>query len=483
MSKLGLSWLAKGSVIYGLGSMLQRFMGLVLLPFFTSVLTPQDFGVIALTSLLAVSMSGLFSLGTSNSLGILYFRETDSNRRPAIIWSNLILLTLNGTFWCFVTYIFAPMISTLIFQSERFTDVIRIAFLGSVLSAIADPWLGYLRMEKKAGLYILITISGSIFSTGLLVWFVVLNGMGVFGFFLANTLSQGIILSLNWLMIGRKMPFHLDPSLFLSLIKIGFPSIFGVFAFLLIDYSDRLMIERLMSLDALGIYSVGYSFAMLMSLVVGAFGTAWPPFFMSYLNKQDEARIIFGKVLTYYLIIFGSLVVIFFSIAKPIVLIFTAYPFYEAYLVIGLVAFGYMLKGCYLIMLPGIYFAEKLYKQSVLEWIAAISNICLNIWLIPLLGILGAALATFVSYLLLPVFAWLVARSYLTVEYEWKRLVKISILVCAASSFLYFLSALSDINLISMILANVTITCLVIGLGYRVLITSSERAQLLRRFR
>ena len=92
MIKNAINRLAKGSLIYGIGSMLQRFMGILLLPFFTRVLTPEDYGAISLVSLVGVAMSGLLTLGTGNSLGLLYFREKDISKRPTIIWTNLVLM-------------------------------------------------------------------------------------------------------------------------------------------------------------------------------------------------------------------------------------------------------------------------------------------------------------------------------------------------------------------------------------------------------
>jgi O-antigen/teichoic acid export membrane protein len=478
MLKIALTRLAKGSLIYGIGGMLQRFMGLLLLPFFTRALTPQDYGVVALVSLVGVAMSGLFTLGTGNSMGVLYYRELDITKRPTIIWTNVLLLTVNGVFWYSLVFLSAPMLSALMFQSDRYADLIRLALLGSVFSTIADPWLAYLRMEEKARRYVVITLISSLLSIGLSIWFVLVQGIGVKGVILAGTLAQGIMLGINWLMIGQKLPFQIDSGLFRPLVRIGFPSIFGLFAFLLIDYADRQMIERIVSLDALGIYSVGYSFGMVMSIAMGAFATAWPPFFMSYLNKPDEARVVFSRVLTYYSISFGILVILFFAAAKPIVLLMTAPAFHEAHLVVGLVAAGIMLKGCYLIMLPGIYFAEKLYMQSAVEWVAAIANIGLNLWLIPLFGIVGAALATFISYLTLPIFAWLVARHYLKIDYKWKRLVKILLAVLSASAFLYFLSDHLIVSLTSTILINTSILLLFLIVTYFLLMTTYERQRI-----
>jgi len=477
MLKTAITKLAKSSIVYGIGGMLQRFMGLLLLPFFTRALTPADYGVVALISLIGVAMSGLFTLGTGNSMGVIYFRELDIARRPTIIWTNTLLMAVNSLFWYTVLFLAAPVLSELMFQSDRFADLIRLALLGSVLSTIADPWLAYLRMEEKAKRYVVLTLISSILSIVLSIWFVVVQRIGVTGVFLASTLTQGIMLLVNWLVIGRQLHCKIDATLYRPLVRIGFPGIFGLFAFLLIDYADRQMIERMVSLDALGVYSVGYSFGMVMSIAVGSFATAWPPFFMSYLNKRNEARTIFARVLTYYLIGFGCLIVLFFFMAKPVVLLMTAPAFHDAYLVVGLVAAAHMLKGCYLIVLPGIYFAEKLHKQSAVEWTAAIVNIGLNFWLIPIYGIVGAALATFISYLTLPVLAWTVARHYLAVDYEWNRVASISILVLTASGLLFWLSATLDTFLLLTMVVNTAVLFGFFGAAYRLLLTASEREQ------
>lgn len=478
MLKTAITRLAKGSIVYGIGGMLQRFMGLLLLPFFTQVLTPADYGVVALISLVGVAMSGLFTLGTGNSMGVIYYRELDLARRPTIIWANTLLMAANGLFWYAVLFLAATTLSELMFQTDRYADLIRLALLGSVLSTIADPWLAYLRMEEKAKRYVVLTLISSLLSIGLSIWFVLVQRIGVTGVLMAGTLTQGIMLLVNWMVIGRKLHFKIDISLFCPLVRIGFPGIFGLFAFLLIDYADRQMIERMVSLDALGVYSVGYSFGMVMSIAMGAFATAWPPFFMSYLNKRDEARTIFSRVLTYYLIGFGGLIVLFFFVAKPVVLLMTAPAFHEAYLVVGLVAAAYMLKGSYLIVLPGIYFAEKLHKQSAVEWVAAIVNIGLNLWLIPIYGIVGAAIATCISYLTLPVLAWAVARHLLVVDYEWNRIAWASVSVLIASGLLYWLSVNLDAGLLLTVVVNTVVLFGFFGVAYRLLLTASEREQM-----
>ncbi len=479
MIKAAISRLAKGSLVYGLGGMLQRFIGLLLLPLFTRELSPAEYGVVALISLLGIALAGLFSLGTGNSMGVIYFREPADGRRAAVIWSTFVLLALNSTFIYGAAYLAAPRLSTWMFQTAEYQELIRLGLLSTLFATLAEPWLAYLRMEERALRYVSVTLAVSLVTAGLYVWLLLVEHRGVAGFLEAGVLGQATLLLLGWLAAGRKLSPRIDPALFGPLVRIGFPSIWGLFAFMLIDYADRQMIERFLGLDALGIYSVGYSFGMVMIVAVGAFSSAWPPFFMSYVNRQHEAPSVFSRVMTYYVLGFGGLVLLFFLGARPLVHFLAAAAFHDAHLVVGLVAAAYALKGCYLIALPGIYFANKLVFQSAIEWIAAICNIGLNLWLLPRHGIVGGALATFLSYLCLPVLAHLVSRQYLAIGYEWRRIVPglgMVVLFCALGAWTSSATALGMTGL------SIINFMLLVGFAVvtgRFLITKSERAWLI----
>lgn len=481
MIKTALLRLGKNSVIYGISGSLHKVMGLLLLPFFTRVLTPEDYGVVALITFVVVAMSGLLTLGTGNSMGLLYFREQEMAKRPVLIWSNSLLMAVNGFFWYTLIFLLAPTLSGWMFQTDRYGDLIRLALLSSIFTTIADPWLAYLRMEEKAMRYVAITFISAILTITLSVWLVLVLQIGVLGLILAGTLAQGIMLLVIWVFIGRKLNFGIDMRLFMPLVRIGFPSVFGLFAWLFIGFVDRQMIERMLGLTELGVYSIGYNFGMVMTVAMGAFATAWPPFYMSYIHKQVEARVIFARVLTYYLIGFGSLVVLFFFMAKPIVLLMTAPAFHEAFWVIGLVAAGYALKGAYLIVLPGISFAEKLYKQSIVLWVVAFVNVGLNFILIPMSGIFGAAIATFLSFVLLFVLIGVVSQKYLQISFEWERIALISISVFVFSGLLFYFSVTIG-DAVTMLVVNAFTLLGFIVFGYGVLIKETERRYIAKRF-
>lgn len=416
-----LSRLTKGSIIYGVGGVLQRFLSLLLLPFFTRVLTPEEYGAVAIIGLLSVAFVGLFNLGTGNSMGVLYFERDSAADRNRIVSTTALLLAVNCLFIFTLLFFSAPSISFFVFGSNEYANLIRIALASTVTSTIMEPFYAHLRFQDKALKFVLLTATGALIGAALSVVFVLGVQWGVTGLLLAALLAQLVSAVLVAVFVARRVVAPIDKTIFLPLIRIGFPSIFGILAFLVIDYMDRYMLQRMINLNAVGIYSVGYNMALAIMVAISAFSTAWPPFYISFLRRQNDAIILFGKILKYYLIIFGFITLLFFIIAKPLTVLL-APQFETSYQVIGLVASAYMLKGAYLILLPGIAFAKKFHWQSAIEWAAAFANVGLNLLLIPIWGISGAAVATLASYVVMTVLAWAVAQRYLTVDYDWRRI-------------------------------------------------------------
>lgn len=463
MLKFELKRLASGSLVYGVGGILQRFMGLLMLPFFTRELTTEEYGIVALIALISVAFNGILNLGTGNSLGVLYFKEEDIQKRIAIVWSNAVLLFLNCLIVITLLVFIAPWISLLVFETTEHAGLLQLTFIGLAFLTFTEPFLAYLRMEERAKSYVVITLISAVLSIILSAWFVLGLKLGVLGMVLSSLITPIVIFLLVLVRVARHLPFQIDKHVFIPLVRVGFPSIFGLFAFLLIDYADRQMLQRLAGLDALGVYSVGYSFGMVMMIFIGAFGNAWAPFFMSFVNRREDARYIFGKVFKYYILGFGFLTLLFFALAKPVVSMMVGPNFQEAFLVVGLVAGAYMLKGCYLIQLPGLYFEHKLHIQSAIEWVAALINIVLNFILIPIYGIVGAAFATFISYLVLVFLSWFFAHKYLNIIYDQWRNLFIALILAAGMMVLFWLSGL-DLTMGSNIALATTVifSCLIL---------------------
>jgi O-antigen/teichoic acid export membrane protein len=167
---------------------------------------------------------------------------------------------------------------------------------------------------------------------------------------------------------------------------------------------------------------------------------------MSFIDRLDEGKIVLARVLTIYTLSFGLLTALFFAAAVPVTRLMTAPPFQPAWCVVGLVAASYALKGVYLVFLPGLYIGKtpRLGRQTMIEWLAALLNVGLNFWLIPMWGLSGAAAATLVSYAALPALAWLASRDEFEVAWERRRIGMAVTLLIPGCVGLYAASKLYD---------------------------------------
>ena len=147
---------------------------------------------------------------------------------------------------------------------------------------------------------------------------------------------------------------------------------------------------------------------------------------MAFADRPAESRIVFGRVLTYYVVGVGTLTLGVFAVARPLVLILTKPAYHDAWTVVGLSATAQFLAGVYAVLLPRMYIAKDVQYTGLLQAIAAAVGIACNIVLIPRFGIGGAAISLVTSYaaLALVQLGWNSWRGYQPVFYEVRRLLQ-----------------------------------------------------------
>ena len=170
----------------------------------------------------------------------------------------------------------------------------------------------------------------------------------------------------------------------------------------------------------------------------------------------------------------GFLCLCMFLFAKPIVFLMSTPSYYKSYIVVGIVAFSQLIYGCYLIFLPGLYYAKKTGQVNLILFISCVINIVLNAILIPKWNMLGAALATVVSFVWMAAMTHFCAKRYLMVLYDWSRILRYLVLLglAATTSFVYV-----GIDLIGQIVKATVVLALFVYLNY-FLLNEKDRSYL-----
>jgi O-antigen/teichoic acid export membrane protein len=224
-----------------------------------------------------------------------------------------------------------------------------------------------------------------------------------------------------------------------EMLRFGLPLVPAGLGVWIMTMADRYFLQFLSTPQELGLYSLGYKFGMVVQgLIVGPFMLAWGPFFWS-VAKEKDARDIYSSVLTYFTLVAMAVALVLSVLSKQALEVMAAPAFYGAYTVIPLIALSYVLYGCYLILPVGINLERKTKYLAAIVGVGAVVNLGLNYLLIPRYGMMGAAVATLIAYLLLPVGSYFVSNRYYPIRYEWRRIARIFVaagLVYAGSLFI-----------------------------------------------
>lgn len=394
--------LFSSSVLYGLGGAAQRLISFFLMPLFTHYLSPADYGVVGLLSSLPALLLPIFSFGLSASIGVCYFATEKQSERLVIIQSSrfithisaLLLLTIAFAGLDFITQIF---VSNLAYRTHALVTIFTVS-----LSIVCLP----LQLEQQfAGRpieFVAISLVGALLTSFSCVVAIVFFKLGSLGMLIGSLLGQLLV----WILLlgARKINKLETPPVnwpvILALLRQGLPMLPSFILLFVLQNGVRWPLERIHGVDAVGLYSLGSSFGATLTLFTSGFVTAWTPWAMGYAQYWEDGRYTIARRFTQYFIVGGFIVLLFFCIAQPIVLMMTPPSYFHAWIVVGLTAASNFLMSLFSLLLPPVYIAKQVSLVLIAQAIAALSTIG-SIYLLIDFGVLGASLAVFIGAMVL----------------------------------------------------------------------------------
>lgn len=415
--------LAKHSLLYGMSNGVNKLLPVIALPILTYYLSPRDFGIIAVLSLVTNIYGAVFGLGLGVSAGIVYFKNEDQEERSRTIATSFGLLAISSFVLLVLCFFFGTHMSFIAFRDEQFASLMLLHAAGIAFQIMTQPFLWELQFGKQILSYAVLSIGGAAITFVAILALVVWSGHGIRGWVEGVVIGNFAVLIFILLKKIRQRQLFRRLDLAPELLRLGFPHIPAFGFVFLIQYSGIYVLEWFVPLDRVGIYGIGYNVGTGIALATAAFSTAWYPFFQDYGKRSDGAIAAFQKILLGYTLVFGSLCLLFFIFAKPFVSILLHPRYLEAYTVIGPVALAQFFLGMWVILLPGVYFSSETYYMPVIQFLVAIIVVGLNLLLIPILSIQGAAISLVLGTLSMVFLQGSLnkIRRYLVVSYVWYR--------------------------------------------------------------
>jgi O-antigen/teichoic acid export membrane protein len=392
--------LAKDSVIYGFGGVLAKSVSFFLLPVYTRIFEPTDYGTIEMLTVIVGLFSAILGMGMDSAQSFYFFKQKEQGLQEQIRVVSAILQwrLLWGSLIVIVATLGSPLINNAFFEGELDPVYFAIAFCGALFTQVMSQSAEVFRLLYRPWAFISITLGQSLAAATLILYFVLVYDQGIFGFFLGSSTASLALGILGWICIREYVDFkrfHID--WWPRLLKFGAPLLPAGIAMYLMNATDRWFMQHYHGPEALGIYAVGAKFAILTALAVETFRKAWWPIAMDAMHGEDGPET-FRTIARFYLG-FGAAGVVYLTFLSPwLVSTFAAPAYVSAWPIVGILAWQSLFYGFYMVASGGIWKAEKTWLAPIIMAVAAFLNLGLNFLWVPAYGGKGAALATSITF-------------------------------------------------------------------------------------
>ncbi len=426
--------LLRNIFIFGIGTLGSKLIQFLLIPLYSIYLSTTEYSISdTLTSTISL-ITPLLTIGITD--GVLRFTIGQVSHRKSILKFSLAV--------CFVGTVllalFIPIFSRLTNLFGDYGYLIPVLYFTSSIKTMLAQ---YCKAIEKNVTY---ALDGIICSLTLTVGSILLIGhfkMGIMGYVLANIVSRSI--SIIYFTIICKIPSTLygakiDRNLTKELINYSLPLMPNNLSWWIIQMSDRYMLIFFCGAAINGLYSMAYKIPSIFNLIVSIFISAFGITAMKECDAKTGDQKYDGKyfenIYAQYLSLTFVAVVIIILLSRPIAFIILKKEFYNSWVYIPLLLCAYAignLQSFYGTIYGGI-------KKSRLVFIStlsgAITNIVLNVVLIPFIDAYGAAIATITSYFVVYVIRVHNIKKYVEMNH-FERKVLVSIALMLAASILY----------------------------------------------
>ena len=418
--------LATTGAAYTAASILSKLIAVALLPLYTRYLSPEDYGAAEVLFASVVSISIVVRFGLIEALLRFYYKDEEDPKQ-------VVASTFAGLFWfstlaALVAMPFAgPISEALDLEQGEFADpaeLARIAIAGLWVLTMFEFMLTLFRLEERARAYFVTTILNVLATIAVTIVLVVGADEGARGLLLGSYATGAAfvlgLIVLHW----RQLSLLFDVALLKRLLRFGLPTMPAEVSLYLLNFVDRIIIIRMVGLAEAGLYSLAVKFAQAVNVLVRGFQLAWPPLAYS-IRDDDEARRAYAVVVTLFVAGCAFVVTGMWLFSRWIARALAAPDFFQSWEAVGLISTAVTLYALYMVMVVILGRTGRTEFNFPAAIAALVTNVALNLLLVPSLEIVGAGIALVASYAVVVVLMYVFTQRLFPVPYQWGRLARI----------------------------------------------------------
>jgi len=433
-----ISSLMRHMLVYGGGILLGKATGFIMIPIYTRALTRADYGVLELLTRSAEVASIVLALGMSSAVLRFYFDHDDQRDRDLLVSSAFafsVLLALGATA---LLSVFAGKLSRVLFGTPEHQLLVLLLIVTNLFELTSVVPMAYIRAQERSLHYSLVNVIRLVVGISLNIYLVVVLRLGLLGVLYSGLVSGGIIAA--WLTVYsvRQTGLKFSLSKLEPMLRYGAPLIPATLCMFVLHSADRFFLQHYAGLDEVGLYALSYRFAMVLPvLILQPFGLAFMPMVYA-IARRPGAGMVYARTLTYLTVVTTWLALGMALVTRDVLRVMSSPEYLDAYRPLPMIAFGFVFLGMQGTFEIGIHIQKRTVFRLVNVASAALVSLVLCWVLIPRYGMMGAAAATFGSFLWLAAVSYAVSQRLYPIRYDFPRLAHIFVVAGA----LYALGAL-----------------------------------------
>lgn len=418
--------LIKDTFAYIGTTLIGKAVPFLLLPVLTRYLSPADYGYVSTFTLYVTITSLITQMATHGSVQAHYFSVEEDQRGYHSF----------NAIWIILLFFLITLIAITLFKTslEKMTLIKFDWLLVGLLCALFDSFtmllMSLLRITREVWIYGILEIGRTSFSMGLSILLLIYWDKSWQSRVSAIFITSAVLLVISFLILVRKK--YIVYSFSMNSIKehfsFGFPLLFHGLGALAVAFANRFFLNHYAGIVATGLFSLAFQLASLVDVLAISLNTAIMPLLFEKLSQNNIDKHKLVRFL-YFIFLLYLLAAFFLCIVGPIVINrFFPKSYAECAQFLPYIAFGFAFQGMYYLVSNFISHSKKTKYLGISTGIVSFISVGLNFYFIKYNGQTGAAIATFLSYLIMFLITWRLSQFCFEMPwfsreiFKWKKL-------------------------------------------------------------
>jgi len=398
MSKLKL--FLSNFFIYGVGGTISKIIPLIMIPIITRLLPDTEtFGISDMSNTILSFCSALAIMGMYDAMYRMFFEKEDQAFQKEICSTALFFTLFTSIIIFAIMLILKDYLAIWFLGNKSLSYLIYIVAVATLVGATNSIISAPTRMQNKRITFIVMNTVSPILSYSIAIP-LILNGYYVLALPLSGMIAAVTcelvfgIMNRKWFRFKYFNFKYLKP-----LLLIAVPLLPNFIIYWIFDSCDKLMITNILGIGAEGVYSVGAKFGHVSQLIYTAFAGGWQYFAFSIMKEKNQVQTN-SRIFEYLGIISFSCSLFVFALSQPLFSLLFEESYHEAYIVAPYLFLAPLLLMLFQVADNQFLVVKKTWPNLFILIFGAGFNVLLNYFLIPILGIEGASIATLCGYIL-----------------------------------------------------------------------------------